>query len=93
MIVNPILQVTFDLATPLVYEGLLGLDSRLEPQPRLAERWRRSQDGRTLTFELRKDVMARRQGVQADDVLYTIERIRNPQCTAASVPTSRPSRR
>src|SRR5689334_18215621 len=55
-LVNPVLQTAFDLATPLIYEGLVGVDAKFEPQPLLAESWERANDGKTLVFHLRKNV-------------------------------------
>ncbi len=39
-----------------VYDGLLEYDFDLNPKPSLAESWRISPDGKTITFKLRKDV-------------------------------------
>lgn len=39
----------------VMFNGLVRLDNRLQPQPDLAERWEVSEDGTTLTFHLRKD--------------------------------------
>lgn len=77
-VLNPILQVTFDLATPLVFDGLIGLDANLEPLPRLAEKWEISPDGRELTFHLRRNVTWHDdKPFTADDVVFTVERIRS----------------
>jgi peptide/nickel transport system substrate-binding protein len=56
-VLNPILQAAFDEVTPLVFEGLIGLDAKLEPVPRLAEKWNASADGKVFTFTLRKNVV------------------------------------
>ncbi len=53
---NPVIETRADLANTLIFEGLVGLDARMEPVPRLAESWEWSGDGKTLTFHLRKDV-------------------------------------
>ncbi len=42
--------------TGLVFNGLLKIDKNLELAPSLAESWRISEDGLTITFKLRKDV-------------------------------------
>jgi peptide/nickel transport system substrate-binding protein len=77
--VNPARQSSFDLATPLVFEGLVGVDARLEPVPVLAEKWDRSADGKTLTFHLRKGVLWHDgQPFTAADVLFTVNAIRAP---------------
>jgi peptide/nickel transport system substrate-binding protein len=39
-----------------VFDGLLEYDFDLEPQPSLAESWTVSDDGKTITFNLRQDV-------------------------------------
>jgi peptide/nickel transport system substrate-binding protein len=48
---GPIGQVTTK-----VFDGLLEYDFELRPQPSLAESWTVSPDGKTITFQLRKDV-------------------------------------
>ncbi|HKA86022.1 MAG TPA: ABC transporter substrate-binding protein [Haliangiales bacterium] len=76
---NPARQASFDLATPLVFEGLVGVDARLEPVPVLAEKWERSADGKTLTFHLRKGVLWHDgKPFSSADVVFTVEAIRKP---------------
>jgi peptide/nickel transport system substrate-binding protein len=77
-VLNPVLQKAFDLAHPLIFEGLIALDARLEPKPLLAELWTRSPDGKTLTFHLRKNVQWHDgKPFTAADVIFTIETIRS----------------
>jgi peptide/nickel transport system substrate-binding protein len=68
-----------------VYEYLAYLDPESgEPTPGLAERWEMSPDGKTWTFWLRRGV-AFHDGwgdVTADDVKYTLDRIRDPKSIA-----------
>jgi len=52
----PALQTRFDRATPLIFEGLVGLDATFGLKPRLAESWDIAPDNRTITFRLRKGV-------------------------------------
>lgn len=52
----PALQTRFDRATPLIYEGLVGLDASYGLKPRLAESWDIAPDNKTFTFTLRKGV-------------------------------------
>jgi len=81
-IINPVTQAAFDFATILIYEGLVGLDHKLEPVPVLAESWERSADGKVLTFHLRKGVSWHDgKPFTADDVTFTIETIRKTQAT------------
>ncbi len=62
-----------------LFGGLVRLDDNLEPAPDIAERWEISNDGRTYTFYLRKDVKFQdgRQ-VTADDFKYSLERACDP---------------
>jgi peptide/nickel transport system substrate-binding protein len=53
---NPLIETRFTRANELIFEGMVGLSSSLEPVPVLAESWSRSQDGRSITFKLRKGV-------------------------------------
>lgn len=80
--VNP-LRTTHPLARQVQRYALLmtlvRLDSALEPQPYLAERWTWSADRRVLTFALRSDVPWH-DGVPttARDVAFTLDRARDP---------------
>src|SRR5690554_3508127 len=47
---------TNELATKM-FDGLLEYDMDLQPQPSLAESWEVSDDGKTVTFRLRKGVV------------------------------------
>lgn len=84
-------QLAFDTAT---FTALRGVYSRLvdfEPgttkvAPSLARSYKMSSDGRELTFYLRKDVefhstadFTPTRPLNADDVIYTFERMRNPE--------------
>jgi peptide/nickel transport system substrate-binding protein len=53
---NPAVQTRFDRATPLVFDGLVGLDANLKVVPVLAESWELSADGKVITFKLRNGV-------------------------------------
>ena len=67
------------LITDLVYEGLVHEDAALVPQPLLAESWEVSDDGLTYTFALRSGVTFHNgRELVADDVVYSIERVMNP---------------
>ena len=44
------------LMAPKIYDGLLDYDKDLKAVPSLAESWTISEDGKTVTFKLRKDV-------------------------------------
>ena len=62
--------------TGSIYNGLVGLDERANPEPELAERWQVADDGKTYTFFLRRDVRWH-DGVAftADDVKFTFEEL------------------
>lgn len=64
----------------LLYSGLITYDGEGNPLPDLAERYEISTDGKTYTVFLRKNV-AWHDGhrFSADDVLYTVKTIQNPQ--------------
>jgi peptide/nickel transport system substrate-binding protein len=75
--INPVLQSAFDLATPLMFEGLVGLDSKADPTHVLAESWDQPDD-HTLVFHLRKGVTWHDgQAFSSADVLFTIDAIRH----------------
>jgi oligopeptide transport system substrate-binding protein len=62
-----------------IFSGLVRLDDNLEPAPDIAARWELSQDRRTYTFYLRKDVRFHDgRGVTAADFKYSWERACNP---------------
>ena len=74
---NPILEPRFVVANALIFEGLVGLDAKMEPVPRLAESWEVSPDGKTITFKLR-DGVKWHDGTKftSADVAFTFEAIR-----------------
>jgi peptide/nickel transport system substrate-binding protein len=77
---NPITSAAFDVATPLIFDGLAGLDARGELVPVLAEKWSRSPDGKVLTFNLRKNVTWHDgKPFTSADVTFTIDVIRKGQ--------------
>jgi peptide/nickel transport system substrate-binding protein len=63
--------------TSVIYNGLVRLDERLQPQPDLATQWQASADGRLITFTLRSDIVWHDgQPFTADDVVYTLSALR-----------------
>ncbi|MCQ2282006.1 MAG: ABC transporter substrate-binding protein [Bacteroidales bacterium] len=72
-----------------LYNGLVRLDHRLQPQPSVAKSWSISPDGTTYTFTLRSDVFFHRsplfgtpdstRAVTAADFLYSFQRILSPE--------------
>lgn len=75
---NPILETRYDLANTLIFEGLVGIDAKGDPIPKLAKSWTMSSDGLTLTFKLR-DGLVWHDGQQltSEDVAFTFETVRN----------------
>ena len=74
---NPLLESRFTRANALIFEGLVGLSSALEPVPVLAESWTQSSDGRSITFKLRKGVKWQDgRPFTAKDVAFTFQSIR-----------------
>jgi peptide/nickel transport system substrate-binding protein len=80
-LVNPVLALSDadkDLTT-LVYSGLMRKESNGTFSPDLAESYTVSPDGITYTFTLRKDATFQDgTPVTADDVIFTIEKIKDP---------------
>ena len=68
-----------------LYEGLLAYDKNLsELEPRLAERWEVSDDGRQITFFLRDDVTwTDGEPFDVDDVEFAFNAIRDPATLTA----------
>ena len=63
----------------LIYSSLLQLDEDLEPQPDLAESYEISEDGRTITFYLREDVVFHDgEPLTAHDVAFTYNLMGHP---------------
>ena len=71
--------------TELIFNGLVGIDEKQEIVPELAERWDISEDGRSYTFYLRKDVLWHpKEGEDpvpftADDVVFTYNIMMHPE--------------
>ena len=58
-----------------LFNGLVRLDDNLEPAPDIAEKWEISNNGRTYTFHLRKDVSFHNgKQVKAGDFKYSWQR-------------------
>ncbi|GAP20124.1 ABC transporter substrate-binding protein [Leptolinea tardivitalis] len=69
----------------LLFNGLVKFDSRGLPKADLAESWGISQDGTTYNFTLRKDLKWHDgQPVTADDVIFTVETMRQGTPTLSS---------
>ena len=76
----------FDASAYPIYNGLVEFKrAGTEIQPALAESWEISADGKTYTFNLRKgvkfgttDYFTPSREFNADDVIFTLERITNP---------------
>ena len=68
----------------LLYNGLMRLDAKLQPQPDLASSWDASPDGRLITFTLRTDVSWQDgKPFSVDDVAYTLGAMRELSPTTA----------
>jgi peptide/nickel transport system substrate-binding protein len=81
---NPILETRFAIAGGLIFEGLLGVDAKLDPVKRLAESYDVSGDGKVITFKLRKGaVWSDGEKVTSADVKFTFDAVRNT--TAATL--------
>ena len=74
-LLNPVIEgdsASYDI-NYWVFDSLIRLDENLQPQPVLAEDWEVSEDGTTLTFNLKEGVLFH-DGVEftAEDVKFTI---------------------
>lgn len=77
---NPVLETRVEAANMHIFEGLVAIDARLKPVPRLAESWKMDDSGKTITFKLRKGVKWHDgQPFTARDVKFTFDAIRNVQ--------------
>ncbi len=71
-------------AIELLYDPLFTFDKDLKIAPNLAEAWKWSDDGKTLTITLRKNVRFHNgETLTADDVKYSFERILDDKTLAA----------
>lgn len=69
----------------LVSDGLVAYDPDLVVRPRLARSWETSEDGKEVTFRLRDGVRWQDGApLTARDVVFTVERIRDPRSLARS---------
>jgi len=71
------------LVEEMIFRPLIGIDAGSRPVPALARSWTVSSDG--LTYEFHLDPFAQWEGgspVTSDDVLFTLERIRDPKVPA-----------
>jgi peptide/nickel transport system substrate-binding protein len=65
--------------TVLMYEGLTWVNDNMEIEPRLAEKWDISEDGKEYTFYLRKEVYFHDGSkMTAEDVKYSYDILRDP---------------
>ncbi len=71
-----------------IVSGLVYLDKSLKVAPDLAETWKVSEDGKTYTFSLRKNVTFHDgRPVTAQDFKYSIERTTNPALASPTAET------
>ncbi len=69
----------------LIYDPLLALDKDMKVIPNLAESWKWSEDGKTLTMTLRKNVKFHNgDPMTSEDVKFTFERILDEKTAAAA---------
>jgi len=80
--INPILAQTNDVdqdVSELVFSGLMKYNAQGELEPDLAERYAIGENGKVYDFFLRKNVIWHdKEPFTADDVLFTIKTIQNP---------------
>ena len=77
---NPLLnrEETVDRILKLIYLPLLSFDETGKAQPGVAESWEIGADGKTITLQLRHDIMWQNGGkLTADDVVYSFRTIQN----------------
>src|SRR5215467_12353859 len=81
-LMNPLVNTssTESRIRELMFEPLLGRDAKGAIQPRLAESWEVSKDGKVYTFRLRKGVKFHDgREMSADDVKFAIDYTLNPK--------------
>ena len=63
-----------------IFDNLVRIDEKLQPQPQLATRWTADDQGKTWTFALRPGVKFHHgKPLTAQDVVFTVERILDPK--------------
>ena len=63
-----------------IFDNLVRIDEKLQPQPQLATRWTADDQGKTWTFYLRPGVKFHHgKSLTAQDVVFTVERILDPK--------------
>ena len=81
-VINPVISVSSESSDlePIVFDGLIKIDEKGEPQPLLASSWDISEDGLTWIFYLRKGVRFH-DGVEltSEDVVFTYEAVKQPE--------------
>jgi oligopeptide transport system substrate-binding protein len=71
-----------------VFEGLVGWSPESKVEPRLAESWTISPDGKTYTFKLRKGIkFSNGRDVTAEDFKYSFERAADPNLASPTTAT------
>ena len=71
-----------------IFSGLVKFDTQLKPVPDIAENWSISADGKTYTFNLRKDAKFHDgKQVTAADIKYSLERACNPDTNSQTAST------
>ena len=77
---NPLLTQSRDILNflNLIFEHPLVLDEKSRPAPSLVEKWEVSEDGRTWTFHVRKDVKWQNgQAMTGEDILFTFQALQS----------------
>lgn len=89
--INPIFSRDSDVdgdLTKLIFSSLLTYDKNLELTPDLSKSYTISADQKTYNFKLREDVLwTNGDKFTADDVVFTIETIKNPEYKSPLYPT------
>jgi|GEM_PF-29727 len=71
-----------------IFSGLVTIDPNLQVVPDIAQRWTVSQDGKTYTFYLRREVRFHNwKEVTASDFKYSLERACNPRTKSPTAET------
>lgn len=70
-----------------LYNNLVSIDSKLLPQPELAESWEPNADASEWTFKLRKGIKFHNgKAFTAKDVIYTMARVKDPKTGSPGKP-------